>query len=287
MSNQKSIYVWRSKGVESIGHYRTNTNCKWCNTQLLWDFYFFGEKLEYTDVYCPLCGWYGIESIKNWSDYGHHGPSNPIQPMGADQLNLMDFDINSDEVLLEEIGTYLRKNFSDIYSLDWRKFEELVADIYKQKGYEVVLTAKTKDNGADALIINNGKITSIIECKKYAENRKIGIEYVRSLVGACVDWNVKKAYLVSTSDHTVYAENKRQSYIEKGYEIELVSGTNLLSELEIYNSSLPQIGILDTSTQKDLILHNTKIHKDLKGDKKYDIASGLVKPVRLVSREDF
>ena len=63
-------------------------------------------------------------------------------------------------------------------------FEELIADIFRAKGYEVVLTPKSKDGGFDIQAFqktNTGTLLTLIDCKRYAANRTIGVEIVRGL----------------------------------------------------------------------------------------------------------
>ena len=96
---------------------------------------------------CPLCGWY----LYNWADHQRWSADNTI--VYRSQLAVLkQFEIDSYEVTLRELGTYLRHNFSDVYALDWRRFESLVANVFKEHGFDAVLTQQTRDGGADVLV---------------------------------------------------------------------------------------------------------------------------------------
>ncbi len=162
-------------------------------------------------------------------------------------------DLNSVELSVEVVGSFLRRSYSDIYSLDWRRFEEIVDGIFRQQGFETVLTQRTKDGGADVLLLSNGSIQAIVECKKYGASRTVGIAAVRSLLGACVDWGVRRAYLVTTSRISKAAQIKATELRKQGYDIDLVAATELASLLKVYNASLPGLDQLDEHARAAII----------------------------------
>lgn len=70
--------------------------------------------------------------------------------------------------------------------MDPRKFEELIAELLRAKGYEVELTPRTRDGGFDILAIKKGDLGSaltLVECKRYAETNKVDVGIVRGLYG--------------------------------------------------------------------------------------------------------
>ena len=58
------------------------------------------------------------------------------------------------EKISEELTRYLSKNPDDLYKLSPRKFEELVAYLMEQNGYEVNLTQQSKDGGVDIFALH-------------------------------------------------------------------------------------------------------------------------------------
>ena len=76
-----------------------------------------------------------------------------------------------------------------LFQLTPRQFEELIAELLASFGWQVNLTAQTKDGGYDLFAISKDRIVGVetswlIECKKYARNNPVRIDAVRSLYGA-------------------------------------------------------------------------------------------------------
>jgi restriction endonuclease Mrr len=83
--------------------------------------------------------------------------------------------------LNKELCAYLTKHPEKLHALPPRKFEELVADILKNMGCDVVLTPQTRDGGRDILATfpsPMGKLLTIVECKRYSPENKVGIDLV-------------------------------------------------------------------------------------------------------------
>lgn len=89
--------------------------------------------------------------------------------------------------------------------LDPRKFEELVAELLRDKGYEVKLTPRSKDGGRDILAIKRddiGSALTLVECKRYAHNNKVGVDIVRGLYGVVSAEQATRGLLATTSYFT-------------------------------------------------------------------------------------
>ena len=91
-----------------------------------------------------------------------------------------------------------------LLELDSRQFEELVAEIWHRFGYEVELTARTRDGGRDIVAVRKceASLRFLIECKRYRPTHKVGIEVVRSLYGVKIHDQATKAILATTSYFT-------------------------------------------------------------------------------------
>lgn len=105
-----------------------------------------------------------------------------------------------------ELLTFLKKNPDHLYHISPREFEELVAEILTGLGWEVQLTAPTRDGGYDIFALTKdiaGIRTSwIVECKRYSPDRKVGLNVARSLYGVKTDLRVANALLATTSSFT-------------------------------------------------------------------------------------
>jgi restriction system protein len=111
----------------------------------------------------------------------------------------------------------LRKQPAQIHSLSPRKFEELLAELLSDMGWEVELTKETRDGGKDILAYLNtglGRLLCLVEAKHYRKDRKVGVELVRTLYGTLCDAEANSAMLVTSSSFSPEAQEfqKRHSY---------------------------------------------------------------------------
>ena len=108
-------------------------------------------------------------------------------------------------LLNDQLVSYFLQNPKHLRSMDSRNFEELIAELLSSFGYTVELTQATRDNGRDIIALGNEKIAKtkyLIECKRYAESNKVGIQPVRSLHGVVNDERATKGIIVTTSSFT-------------------------------------------------------------------------------------
>jgi len=105
------------------------------------------------------------------------------------------------ERLLNEIAHY---RSDALFDLTPRQFEELIAEIWDRFGYQVELTARTRDHGRDIVAIKKSEVETkyLIECKRYRSTHKVGVSIVRALFGVKVHEMATKAILATTSTFT-------------------------------------------------------------------------------------
>lgn len=96
-----------------------------------------------------------------------------------------------------------------LYSLQAREFEELVASLWERLDYKVELTKRTRDGGRDVIAVKNNEanLRILIECKRFAPDRRVGVQLVRALYGVKVDEGATKAILATTSSFSQPALN--------------------------------------------------------------------------------
>lgn len=260
MSNNKSaVFTWRpSQNVECVGapdgnYYsetfrywmgsksaRPNGFCPYCTGDVsIFDHAAHTDKSGFRHYFhekhvCNLCGfWCEI------NDYDH-GMTNHVTMIQRSMLQ--QFNINDAALEYKEIGSHLNNNYSDIYNLSPRVFEELIADVYKNLGYEVVLTQQSNDGGFDLILLEkNSHDQILVECKRYAPSRKVGVELVRQLSGSMVDKETERSIFVTTSSYTKgalqYTDRLRAG--KYGFSIDLAKAEQLLRSVGSYNLSMP------------------------------------------------
>jgi len=124
-------------------------------------------------------------------------------------------------IVNDKLIEYFLKNPTHLRSMKPRDFEQLIAELFDAFGFAVELTQSTRDNGRDIIAIGNENIAAskyLIECKRYAESNKVGIQPVRSLYGVVNDERATKGILVTTSSFTAPAEEflQRNKWVLEG-----------------------------------------------------------------------
>lgn len=120
-----------------------------------------------------------------------------------------------------------------IRELTPRQFEELVAELYLERGYEVKLTQQTRDGGKDLIIMNRSDIGNFMiyaECKHHSPDRPVGVSVVSELHGR-IDLDRATAGMVVTSSYFSPDAKAFQSKIE--HQMSLIDFIKLSSMIEI------------------------------------------------------
>jgi hypothetical protein len=139
------VFVWRD-GIPPT--YNMHGLCRYCSTKtvsseingradeemdskLLDHWRASYEVPEDTDGYgwwacfrstCPRCGW--------WINYAGYN-TGAIRTLNA---ALQVFDINDEKIAIPEICSHLQNRFADVFSLAPRRFEEVIAQVYRELG---------------------------------------------------------------------------------------------------------------------------------------------------------
>jgi restriction system protein len=85
-----------------------------------------------------------------------------------------------------------------------REFERLVAELFRERGYEVSATPQAPDYGVDLVVRSpeDGQII-FVEVKKLSKQSRVSVESVRRLIGTLsTTYGAATGLLVSTSPFT-------------------------------------------------------------------------------------
>ena len=96
-----------------------------------------------------------------------------------------------------------------VYQLIPGEFEEVVEEVFKRQGFQTRLTPQTRDGGKDIIAtksILGRPVMFLIECKRYNEMNKIGVDIVRALYGVQTAERANKAIIVTSSYFTEDAQ---------------------------------------------------------------------------------
>ncbi len=142
----------------------------------------------------------------------------------ADNLKILQ---SADEIAFEkirlafepinaELMRYLDSHPEFLHKLNARRFEVLIADLLKDMGYDVQLTPQTRDGGRDILAvfkIPQGEVLTIVDCKRFALDRKIGPDLVQRLLWLSEHYDrASRAMMASTTYYTSGALEIEREY---------------------------------------------------------------------------
>jgi len=105
-------------------------------------------------------------------------------------------------LISNELIDHLSQFPNEVHNLTSRKFEELTAELLERQGYQVELTSETRDGGKDLYAVKKdglGSFLFLIECKRYAADRSVGVGVVRSLHGVAQHERANGAVVLTTS----------------------------------------------------------------------------------------
>ena len=124
----------------------------------------------------------------------------------------IEFDEESIASFLPQVEENIYRILNDkrfVYQLTPREFEEVVEEVFKRQGFQTRLTPQTRDGGKDIITtksILGRPVMFLIECKRYNEMNKIGVDIVRALYGVQTAERANKAIIVTSSYFTEDAQ---------------------------------------------------------------------------------
>ena len=114
----------------------------------------------------------------------------------------------------------------DYYSEKPTNFEGLCSELFESLGYAAKQTPPTNDGGYD-ILLSRGAEKTIVECKCYSIEHRVGRPSIQKLVGANNIVLANKMLFITTSDFSVAAI----SYAEE-VGVELINGNKLMELLD-------------------------------------------------------
>ena len=114
---------------------------------------------------------------------------------------------------------------SDLRVMSPSAFEELVAAVYREMGYQAQRVGKTGDHGVDLVVHHPRGQKVIVQCKRYRGT--VGEPMVRDLYGVMHHEKADRAVLVTTGGFTAQS----REWV-RGKPIQLISGEELLRTVQ-------------------------------------------------------
>lgn len=113
-----------------------------------------------------------------------------------------------------------------ITSLEWKRFEELCAGYFNEKGFRAEVSIEGADGGIDIYLYKESfsetKAFGIVQCKAW-NTYKVGVKPVRDLYVVMASEKAPLGVFINTGSYTSEAEE-----FAKGKSLKLLTGENLL-----------------------------------------------------------
>lgn len=122
-----------------------------------------------------------------------------------------------------------QKGIETIRNLSWDKFEELVGEAYRRKGYNVTETGGCGADGGVDLVLRKGGEILLVQCKHW-KLYKVGVKIVRELYGVVAAEGASGGIVISSGTFTQEAMD-----FAKGKPLELLDGNtlqNIITEVQ-------------------------------------------------------
>ena len=103
------------------------------------------------------------------------------------------------ENIIKILFPSIKNRFSDFSPYD---FEDFIAQLFKDNGYNVEGTNYSGDFGADVIINKNG-VKTCIQVKRYSASNKVGVKEINQIIGARDYYKCDKAMVITTSDFSM------------------------------------------------------------------------------------
>src|SRR5215813_1437134 len=174
---------------------------------------------------------------ENWTDDTpvptHFFPHNSVFETEShiEGSNIIGIKVELNEKFVE----YFRRYPDRLSRLSPRQFEELIAELFEGFGFDVELTKQTRDGGKDIVAVkhNSTRDKYLIECKRYAQKRRVGIDVVQRLYGVVKLESACKGIVVTTSKFSAPANQ----IITANWELEGADLDDITRWLEAYQRS--------------------------------------------------
>jgi len=193
---------------------------------------------------CNLCGWWTVscihDDLQKWptvrNQYGAAAILRQFDPTGLSEP-------------LSDVRRYLTAKYDSRFHVDPRRFEEVVASVFRDLGFHAAVTGYTGDDGIDIVLTGPNDRQIGVQVKR--SKNTIKVEGIRALMGALVVNNLTAGAFVTTSTFQRGARRTVDLAAIRGIAIELVDATRFLDALrlsacgETSKNTYPRLSVSD------------------------------------------
>jgi restriction system protein len=127
--------------------------------------------------------------------------------------------------------TILIETIEDVDQMSGLEFEHFLAPVFRGQGYYVEVTNSSGDFGGD-LVLKKGKEKSVIQAKRYGEEKKVGVDAINQVVGAAGYYNATVKIVITNRYYTNAAK-----ITAKRNGVTLIDRDDLIRMINQYNDA--------------------------------------------------
>ncbi|MDT4737248.1 restriction endonuclease [Bradyrhizobium sp. WYCCWR 12699] len=193
-----------------------------------------GFDSDFRGVACGVCGWWLIKlyRINNNPPADQEDGSGPdfVHGWSWTHATLREFDVADISTPIEDVQDYLLAKYDKRFDVAPRLMEETVGSIFRNMGWDVVVTCYSNDGGIDA-ILTKGTETVAVQVKRYKNT--IGVEQIREFTGALVAEGITSGIFATTSTFSKGVRDHVEKVSKRMIQIELLDAPRLYDALKI------------------------------------------------------
>lgn len=180
---------------------------------------------------CGACGWWSARRLQKMWD----GAMGSIEKIWGTFGVLRNLDLSDLSTPISEVRDYLTARYSARHNLHPRIFEQTVASVFADHGFDVQVTAYSGDGGVDVILRNETERIGV-QVKRYRD--AIEAEQIRSFLGALVIGGFTQGVFVTTSKYRSGADAVASAATCRGYPIELLDAEQFYQALGVAQGTL-------------------------------------------------
>lgn len=188
--------------------------------------HYHSQPIERAASACPICGWWIAydEKLELRQLSIAHYVSGGVGGLRA-------FDLTDVSQPVEDIRNFLAAKYDSRFQVHPRLFEETVASVFKDLGYEARVTGYSGDDGIDVILDGPDDQTIGVQVKRYRHT--IQVSQLRELTGALVINGLTQGIFVTTSEFQAGAERTAKMSEAYGYPIKLYNAGRFYEALKL------------------------------------------------------
>jgi restriction system protein len=152
-------------------------------------------------------------------------------------------------------------SLDSLRALPWKRFEDVLAEAYRRRGYQVVETlGGGADGGVDLRLRKDGQVI-VVQCKRW-KGKPVAVQVVRELYGVMIDQRASAAKIVATTNFTAeavaFARGKPIELVDSKALQHLVRGVQTSSRLTISTDEPDHLTPMCPSCNTPMVLREAR-----------------------------